>query len=257
MKNIRFVAAALAAVAVAACSSPKTTVPEGQIDPATLKPSKTLVDSASYLLGTNVGAMVKGYDLGKINFSEFTKGFNDFVNAKGSTQDPDFGEQFKIDPSQIGMVMNTFIQKSSEYATATNKLEGYKFLEANKSKPGVQVDTTTGLQYLIVEPGNENRPDTKDTVFVHYKGTTIDGTVFDETKEDAPSVHFTLNQVIKGWGDGLKLIGEGGKIKLFIPSDIAYGDQPRSEVIKGGATLLFDVTLDSLKRYVAPAEEKK
>lgn len=256
MKTIKFVAVALAVLAVAACNSSKTTVPEGLVNPETLKPAKSLVDSCSYLLGINLGSQIKGYNMGDINFSEFNKGVRDFLNAKGKMSDPDFTQQFKVNPEQMGQIMNQFIQKRNEYTSALNKLEGALFLEANKAKEGVQVDTT-GLQYIIEETGNDNRPGPKDTVFVHYKGTTLDGTVFDETKAEDPSVHFTLDQVIKGWGQGMQFIGEGGKIKLFIPSDLGYGDRGAGEVIKPGSTLQFEVTLDSVKRYVAPVEPKK
>ncbi|MBQ2566693.1 MAG: FKBP-type peptidyl-prolyl cis-trans isomerase [Bacteroidales bacterium] len=256
MKTIRFIALALAAAAAVACNSPKVNVPEGEVNPETLKPAKSLVDSASYLLGINFGSMVKGYNMGDINYSEVRKGVQDFLNAKGLQTDPDFTKQFKINPEEMGQIMNSFIQKRSEYTAALNKIEGLNFLNENKNKEGVQV-TESGLQYTIVEPGNDVHPAGQDTVFVHYKGTTLDGTIFDETKDDAPSVHFALSQVIKGWSEGISLIGEGGKIKLFIPADLAYGDKGAGEIIKPGSALQFDVTLDSVKRYVAPVEPKK
>ena len=87
-------------------------------------------------------------------------------------------------------------------------------------------------------------------MWVDYKGTLLDDTVFDENQD----INFTLNRVIKGWGEGLKLIGEGGKVKLVIPGDLAYGEYG-TRGIAPNSTLVFDVTLNKVGNFVAPVEE--
>ena len=111
--------------------------------------------------------------------------------------------------------------------------------------------TGSGLQYVISEQGNDNRPASRDTVYAHYKGTLLDGTVFDEVPADQPSAEFTLNRVIAGWTEGLALIGEGGKITLYVPAELGYGKRG-TRGIEPNSTLIFEVQLDSVKHYVAP-----
>ena len=108
-----------------------------------------------------------------------------------------------------------------------------------------------------MEPGNDVKPTAQDTVWVKYKGTLIDGKVFDETPEDGDAVHFPLNGVVAGWTEGLQLIGEGGEIDLYVPADLAYGEQGRPG-IDPNSTLIFNVKLEKVGKFVpAPEEEKK
>ena len=123
----------------------------------------------------------------------------------------------------------------------------------NKTKAGVET-TESGLQYKILEMGNPDlKPGPTDTVKVRYKGTLLDGTVFDETKEDADPATLVLNRVIQGWQEGLQLVGEGGKIQLVIPSDLAYGERG-TQGIEPNSTLLFDVDVVEVHK-AAPVEE--
>ena len=113
------------------------------------------------------------------------------------------------------------------------------------------MQTESGLAYKVIEPGNAKKAvSDQDTVWVDYKGTLLDGTVFDENK----NINFTLNRVIKGWTEGMKLVGEGGKIKLVIPSDLAYGSGRGS--IPANSTLVFDVTLNKVNPFVEKVEEE-
>ena len=138
-----------------------------------------------------------------------------------------------------------------------NKQKGEKFLESNGKKDGV-VTTESGLQYKIIEAGNDVKPGPQDTVWVRYKGSLLDGTVFDQVSEDAEPIRLTLNRVVPGWTEGLQLIGEGGKIDLFIPSELGYGEQGQ-QTIPGNSVLLFNVELTKVAPYVepAPVEETK
>lgn len=120
--------------------------------------------------------------------------------------------------------------------------KGRAFLAENATKPGVQ-QTSSGLQYLIVNPGEGRSPKATDTVKVNYRGTLIDGTEFDSSYKRNEPIEFPLNGVIAGWTEGLQLLKEGGKIQLFIPSNLAYGPRGAGGVIGPDETLIFEVDL--------------
>lgn len=248
MKKIKIFAALLLGLAVAACSGQ----PSGDPLPKEFQPSKAQVDSVSYLLGINFGSFLKGYDFGTdLNYGEIIKGMKDFVAAKGDVRDADFAKQFKVDPNSMNDLFNSYLEKRRSGVSMMNKQKGEKFLEANGKKEGI-VTTDSGLQYKILEPGNDVKPGPQDTVWVRYKGTLLDGTVFDEVAADAEPIRLTLNRVVPGWTEGLQLIGEGGKIDLYIPSDLGYGEQG-NQAIGPNSVLTFNVELTKVGKYVAPA----
>jgi FKBP-type peptidyl-prolyl cis-trans isomerase len=124
------------------------------------------------------------------------------------------------------------------------------FLAANKNKPRVTV-TTDGLQYRIIQSGFGKRPIPTDIVTVDYKGSLIDGTVFDATEPGLPA-QFPANKLIPGWTEALLLMREGDDWELVIPPQLAYGDRGAGKVIPPGQTLVFDLHLIS----VAPAPKE-
>lgn len=199
--------------------------------------------------------MIKNYSMGELNFNLVKKGAMDFVNAEGSPADSNFTKQFKVDPNEMNRIMNEFITARRAYTAAVNRDEEIKFLDSNKAKEGVQV-TESGLQYVLHNPGSDKKPaNNRDTVYVHYKLSLTDGSVIEEVAADRQPVHFTLNRVIPGWTEGLKLIGEGGNATLYVPSALAYGEQGNNG-IPPCSTLVFDVQLDSVKFYVEPEPEE-
>lgn len=122
-----------------------------------------------------------------------------------------------------------------------------QFLEENARQPGVQV-TESGLQYKVITQGDGPKPaDANAEVEVHYRGTLIDGTVFDSSYDRGESISFFLNQVIGGWTEGLQLMPTGSKYMLYIPSELGYGKRGAAGVIPPNATLIFEVEL--LKVY--------
>lgn len=255
MKTNKFFAALLMGLTVVACSpKQENEVAEDGAETAATKelsakdfaPSKAQIDSVSYLLGINFGSFLKGYNFGDVNYSQVVKGMKDFVSAKGSSRDADFTDQFKINPDLMNDLFNNFLEKRHNQVFYLNKEKEQKFLAANAKKEGVQT-TASGLQYIIEEAGNELKPGPMDTVWVKYCGKLIDDTVFDETGDE--SVSFTLNRVVSGWSEGLQLIGEGGKIKLFIPSVLGYGESG-NQAIEPNSTLVFDVTLEKVGKAV-------
>jgi len=119
---------------------------------------------------------------------------------------------------------------------------GEAFLARNKGAEGVK-STASGLQYKVIEAGTGNtHPVASDRVRVHYHGTLIDGTVFDSSVDRGEPISFALNQVIAGWTEGLQLMVEGEKTRLYIPSSLGYGNRAAGK-IKPGSTLIFDVEL--------------
>ena len=133
-------------------------------------------------------------------------------------------------------------RKKDQELGAANKAMGDKFLAANKSKEGVKV-TDSGLQYKELKAGSGDKPTANSTVKVHYHGTLVDGTVFDSSVDRGEPISFPVNGVIKGWTEALQLMSVGSKWKLFIPSDLAYGERSPSPTIGPNSTLIFEVEL--------------
>ena len=127
-----------------------------------------------------------------------------------------------------------------------------EFLENNKKNQNVKV-TPSGLQYEVITMGEGAMPKSTDQVTVHYEGKTIDGKVFDSSYNKGEPVTFGLNQVIKGWTEGLQLMPVGSKFRFFIPSELAYGERGAGGMIQPYATLIFEIELIGINM---PKEEK-
>jgi FKBP-type peptidyl-prolyl cis-trans isomerase FkpA len=120
--------------------------------------------------------------------------------------------------------------------------KGKKFLAENATKEGVTT-TVSGLQYKVIKEGTGKSPKATDTVLVHYRGTLINGMEFDSSYERREPIDFPLNQVIKGWTEGVQLMKEGGTFRFYIPSHLAYGPRGAGPDIGPDETLIFDVEL--------------
>ena len=243
MKALKFFATAACAAALAvSCNT--SSAPEVDVE----MPTAAEVDSVSYLLGVNIGSFIKGNnfaeDLSELNMAEFKKGIVAFLEAEGSPYDPDFASNFRIDPNEMGRILNGFLTKKQNYKAAVNLAKGREFLVANALKEGVDT-TASGLQYKIENAGADYKVAPQDTVWVNYKGTLLDGTVFDEND----STMFVANRVIRGWTEGLGLLGEGGKATLYIPANLAYGERG-NRGIEPNSTLIFDVEVLKVGKYV-------
>ena len=243
MKAIKFFAAAVLVSALAlSCSSQ----PDVKVD-AEL-PTAAEVDSVSYLIGVNFGSFLKGNnfaeDLKDLNMAEIKKGMEDFLKAEGDPYDPSFGAQFKISLDKMGEILNGFISKKKTYKAALNLAKEKDFLAKNALKANVDT-TASGLQYTIIAAGADEKIQPQDTVWVNYKGTLLDGTVFDQND----STEFVANRVIRGWTEGLGLLGEGGKAVLYIPAELAYGTRG-NRGIEPNSTLIFDVEVLKVGKFV-------
>lgn len=140
----------------------------------------------------------------------------------------------------VALVLLTLTLAPLMAQTASEK--GKAFLAENAKKPGVQ-QTTSGLQYVIEKEGTGKSPKASDSVLVHYRGTLLDGTEFDSSYKRNEPISFPLAGVIPGWTEGLQYVKEGGKIRLFIPSDLAYGKRGAGGLIGPDETLIFEVEL--------------
>lgn len=255
MKINKFFLALTMGLAVVACQPKAEQAAEGENEAAaevapkeqTAKdflPSRSELNDVSYLVGVNFGSFIKNYNFGDLNYAQIRKGMEDFLNAKGNPGQPGFEEQFRVDPNRMNELFNGFLENRRNYTLYTNRDKEEKFLAANAKKEGVKV-SASGLQYRIINEGNDVKPAGADTIWVRYKGQLLDGTVFDQTPEEGEAARLYLNRVVRGWTEGLQLIGEGGEIELFIPAKLGYGDNG-NRGIEPGATLIFNVSLEKV-----------
>ncbi|MBO4231873.1 MAG: FKBP-type peptidyl-prolyl cis-trans isomerase [Bacteroidales bacterium] len=177
------------------------------------------------------------------NFKNFGFEFSEQLLLEG-IHDAMAGKE-KYTQDELQAIFQTLQQKMEAKMlkdVEAEKERGQKFLAENRNKKGV-IETESGLQYEVIKMGDGPKPSSTDVVKVHYHGTTIDGTVFDSSVDRGEPAQFPLNQVIKGWTEGVQLMPVGSKFKFYIPSNLAYGDRQMSAEIKGGATLIFEVEL--------------
>lgn len=199
---------------------------------------QSLEDKASYIIGFNLGSNLKQQEI-PVSTELIVKGLRDGLGgAKGLLTD----EEIQATMTQFQEQMMAKQQAKMAEVGAKNKKEADEFLDSNKSKQGV-VTTASGLQYQILTPGNGPTPKETDKVTVHYKGTLLDGTVFDSSYDRGEPATFQVNQVIPGWVEALQLMKVGSKVKLFIPPALAYGEQGAGQEIGPNSMLVFEVEL--------------
>jgi FKBP-type peptidyl-prolyl cis-trans isomerase FklB len=203
------------------------------------QPLKLEDDNAriNYSLGYQIGGDFKRQGV-EINAEAVVKGIEDALSGTRPLMEPK-----AMQATLIGLKRKVVAQDSKRKAESELQYiaEGKKFMQDNAGKPGVKT-TTGGLQYKIIEAGKGKAPGPTDQVTVNYRGTLINGNEFDSSYERGEPATFQLNNVIRGWTEGLQLIKEGGKIQLFIPPELAYGRRgPMAH-----RTLIFDVELISV-----------
>jgi FKBP-type peptidyl-prolyl cis-trans isomerase FklB len=209
-------------------------------------------DKVSYTIGVISGNSLKQQSL-DVDPDIMVKGIKDSLS----------GGKTLLTDQEMREVMTAFqkemtIQQSEKRNALAekNKKEGEAFLAENKTKEGVKT-LPSGLQYKVVEEGTGKNPKATDGVVAHYRGTRIDGTEFDSSYQRNEPATFKLDQVIKGWTEALVLMKEGAKWQIFIPSNLAYGENGAGP-IEPNATLVFDVELIKIFSDPAvPAQTKK
>ena len=189
------------------------------------------MDKLSYALGLSMGQNFKGSGVDKLNADDFADALRAVYGEGTPAMTYDEAKQ----------VVQEYFTKLQAKAGEMNAKAGKEYLANNAKEEGVKV-TESGLQYLVVKEGNGKKPGPNDVVTVHYTGRLIDGTVFDSSVERGEPATFAVGQVIPGWVEGLQLMSEGSAYRLFIPSELAYGEHGTGP-IQPNSTLIFDVQL--------------
>lgn len=230
-------------LSVCAAAQTKTTKPSTTTKSKTTTTTKTVasntpalrnaLDSFSYAMGMSMGNFCNKQGIGSVNTSMVLKGLGD-GNKAGKAL---------LTEQQMNQVISSYLSRRNADKAKVAKEAGQKFLEANAKKAGVTT-LASGLQYTVLKAGTDTtRPKLTDKVKCHYRGTLIDGTEFESSYNSGQPIEFSLNGVIAGWTEALQLMTPGSKWRLFIPSDLAYGDQQAGPQIAPGSTLIFDVEL--------------
>ena len=212
---------------------------------------------AAYAIGASVGSFasqtLKQQDeLGvKLDPELVKKGLLDALNDSVQLTDEEMGTVLRAHEER----MNKVVQEKSKAKLDDTRKAGESFLAGNAKKEGVTV-TESGLQYEVIKAGTGAKPDATDTVTVHYTGKLIDGKVFDSSKERGQPATFPLNNVIKGWSEGVALMPAGSEYRLYIPSELGCGDQEVGN-IPAASVLVFDVELLEIKDKEKKAEDAK
>jgi len=203
---------------------------------------KSFEDSLSYATGMWLYDIYNGQGLSNETDSTIVKtAFADMVNG-AAILTTEQKEQVII---QFSNMKQEEQQKEQAKKYESIKVEGEKFLAENANRPEVKT-TDSGLQYEVITEGKGKKPTATDVVKVHYKGTLVDGTVFDSSYDRGTPAVFPLNRVIPGWTEGLQLMSVGSKYKLYIPYQLGYGEQG-GQSIKPYSALIFDVELLEIK----------
>jgi len=198
---------------------------------------KTTQDTLSYAIGLSVANFYKQQEISDINTALVLKAIND-VHRNGLNPK----DTLLITEQQANACISGYMVKAKAAKASGNKKIGEDFLAANKQKPGV-ISLPSGLQYIVLKEGTGPKPGLTDKVKCHYHGTLIDGRVFDSSVDRGQPIELTVNGVIPGWTEALQMMPVGSKWRLFVPSNLAYGDQQMGPLIAPGSTLIFEVEL--------------
>lgn len=199
---------------------------------------KTAADSVSYAIGVSTGAgyreNLKTLPGEEANVDDLIAGFIQAIKGDSSA--------LRMTPQAAQAYIQTYFMEASARDAEKTKEEGVKFLEENKTKPGV-ITTPSGLQYKVEKEGTGPKPTADDQVKVHYTGKLIDGTKFESTLDQGEPAVFGVGQVIKGWTEGVQLMPVGSKYTFWIPAELAYGAQGAGRDIKPNSALVFEIEL--------------
>ena len=195
------------------------------------------MDKISYALGLSMGQQLLSSGVEKLNYADLAKGIEHVLEK----------QQPEIAYAEAQTILNQFFTELEQKIAGQAKEAGEKFLAENAKRPEVKT-TASGLQYEILEATIGQKPKATDKVKVHYEGTLTDGTVFDSSYKRGEPITFGLNQVIKGWTEGLQLMSIGSKYKLYIPYQLGYGAQGAGAAIPPYAALIFTVELLGIEK---------
>jgi FKBP-type peptidyl-prolyl cis-trans isomerase FklB len=251
MKLKTFAALTAATMIVTACGGEKAETPVLEAIAAeaeTSAPLGTLDQRLSYIVGENIATQFQRDGI-KLDLEALSLSITEVQEGKELR----LTEEEKRNTLSAIQERAQAVQKAElEAVSAKNTEEGQAYLAANGQKEGV-VTTESGLQYKEITAGDGDKPAIEDTVTVHYKGTLVDGTVFDSSYDRGEPASFPVGGVIPGWVEALQLMNVGDKFELVVPSDLAYGPGGTGPVIGPNATLLFEVELLEVAKAEQPA----
>lgn len=191
----------------------------------------TKTDTVGYSLGVLLANSLKQQGLEKLDLNLVMLGLKDAIRDSAT-----------LDVNTANQFVNTYMLQEKENQKMVNSEESKKFLADNAKQEGVVV-LPSGLQYKILQAGTGAIPKATDQVKVHYHGTLTNGTVFDSSVQRGEPATFGVTQVIQGWVEALQLMPVGSRWRLFIPSELAYGERGAGGMIKPNSALIFDVEL--------------
>jgi FKBP-type peptidyl-prolyl cis-trans isomerase len=254
MKRIRItLVALLMCSAVASYAEDAKPSPSPAVNPPSTSAFKDDKDKISYSLGVDIGRTLQKFQL-DLNESALSQGMADVLGGKPMAMtDKELQETLQAFQQKMMAKQQEAMSKKQEemkVVAEKNKVDGKKFLEDTAKKSGVKT-TPSGLEYKVIKEGSGDKPKDSDVVETNYKGTTIDGKEFDSSAKHGSSFSFPVNGVIKGWSEALKMMPIGSKWELYVPSDLAYGDEGYGDDIAPGSTLIFEVELLSIKKNAA------
>lgn len=254
MKHFILMMCLSAACLVASAQGKKTIKPKA---PGTEKKTtasatasvKSSLDSFSYALGMNIANNLKAQGIESVNGATMQRAMDDVFNKK----------TIALTDQQANSVIQASLQGNAAKKVNVEKAKCAQYLDGNKKRSGV-VSLPSGLQYEVLKKGNENSPTPKlqDTVVAHYAGTLIDGKEFDNSYKRGEPLTIPVGGVIKGWTEALQLMHIGDKWRVYIPSELGYGDRGAGADIPGGAALVFEMELLEIKPAATdtPKQEK-
>lgn len=237
MKKRLLVAALSSALVLTACAKDKEAADGKPVKSTVVNEKSTDAQKLSYIIGYEQGLSIKQQAEAtheELDIEVLGKAIADAYNGKESAMTDD-------EVTAFGKAYQERKIKEAEEKAVKNKAEGEKFLAENAKKEGVQT-TASGLQYKVITAGAGASPKATDAVVVHYEGKLIDGKVFDSSYERGVPAQLVLNQVIKGWTEGVQLMKPGAKYEFYIPSELAYGEHGSGN-IEPNSVLIFTVEL--------------
>jgi len=194
--------------------------------------TKNANERLSYAIGVQIAGNLKQNGFEELEPKSFSEGIMDILEDKN----------LQISFEEVQEEINAHYAKFQAQAKEENADAGIAFLTENKNREDV-IELPSGLQYRVISKGEGAKPTDKDFVTTHYEGKTIDGKVFDSSFQRGEPAKFPVNGVIKGWTEALQLMSVGDKFELFVPQDLAYGDQGAGPDIPPYSTLIFEVEL--------------
>jgi FKBP-type peptidyl-prolyl cis-trans isomerase FklB len=227
----------LAACAKQPGSNPATSATVPTVAQAPTRLLNNQMDSLSYAIGVNIGSAMKSQGLDSLNLDVLSKAIDATISS----------DSLMISETGANAFLSDYFHGRQTREAERNRKAGEEFLSKNKTQQGVAT-TASGLQYQVLKEGTGAKPGPNDKVTVHYLGTTLDGKKFDSSYDRGTPATFPVGGVIPGWTEALQLMKAGSKYKIFLPAQLAYGENGSGPAIGPNSVLVFEVELISVEK---------